>query len=469
MGNGNPGSTAGSRRSGVSSTVPFATALAFAISAIGTASPALAQMSGTTSQPIEVRTIEVTQGAGTTTMAAAPVPPGEASRTKPSPETLPKPRVGTFNEIDKLYDGYLDFKKMLSDRYNLDFSMEFSLFGQFASEGGGKPVWPVVYYPSLTWKPFTDTSFGSGQIDATTGHQTYYSRFNTGDQTARMGLITFPNDWTNDNLSVSTLAYTHTMPGSMSWLSVTAGQYNLFKFDPNAYAANAQTSFIGYSFAQDATQTFPNAGFGGYATASTPDDQFHISGGSQSAANLAGDSLRSDGRYANWGNFQWTPKIDGLGAGVYSILVYKQPFIHNISSHSTGISFSASQELTEKWGAFVRVNTASGSDLDIRHSIAAGGVMNDPFHRNPTDRVGVALAYDVTNAHAIGVEPNGSFEHETLFAGPRNHEWVSEVFYNYTVSKAIWITPDAQVFWNPALAPSRDAEAVFTVRTTLFF
>ena len=53
----------------------------------------------------------------------------------------------------------------------------------------------------------------------------------------------------------------------MNWLSFTVGQYNLFSFDPNTYAGNAQTTFIGYDFAQDATQTFPNAGLGTYLTA----------------------------------------------------------------------------------------------------------------------------------------------------------------------------------------------------------
>jgi hypothetical protein len=405
--------------------------------------------------------------------AAAPVAgtpsSGQSTKRRPAPDALPRIGVDTVNAIDRLYDRYLELKQTLSDQYGLDFSMPFSLFPQFASAGGGKPVWLVVYNPTLSWRPFTETDVGSGKIDIATGHQTYYSRTNTAAQAARMGLITLPIDSTNDELSLDTLAYTQTLPGGLNWLSITAGQYNLFDFDPNQYAADSQINFINYAVAQDATQTFPSAGFGGYASANSPDGRFHLAGGSQSAGNLAGDSLRSSGRYLNWGNFQWTPRVRGLGAGIYSVLAYKQPFIHGVSSHSTGISFSASQELTETWGAFFRFNTASGHDIDIRTSVAAGGVRNDPFGRSPTDRVGFAVGYDATNSHAIGVEPNGAVEQETLFATPRSHEWVSEVFYNYTISKAVRLTPDAQVFWNPALAPSRGAEGVFTVRTTLFF
>src|SRR5947208_531603 len=104
-----------------------------------------------------------------------------------------------------------------------------------------------------------------------TSRQAYFSTPNTSSQASRLGLITFPNDWTRDNFAWSTLAYTHTFPGLVSWLSLTVGQYNLFSFDPNEFAANAQTSFISYSFAQTATQTFPNGGLGAYARVTTPD------------------------------------------------------------------------------------------------------------------------------------------------------------------------------------------------------
>jgi hypothetical protein len=352
--------------------------------------------------------------------------------------------------------------------------MAFSLYPQFATDGGGKPVWLVVYYPTLAWRPFTDTAAGSGKLDVVVGHQTYYSRTNTGDQSARLGLITFTNEWTNDNLELSTIAYTHTLPGDLNLVSVTVGQYSLFNFDPNQYAANAQTSFIGFALSQDATQTAPDAGLGTYLKVRTPDDQFSLAGGVQGASNLAADRLTTDGlsssKRLSWGNVQWTPKSPDLGAGLYSVLYYVQPFIEGISSHSVGVSFSASQEIGERWGAFLRLSNATGSDIAIKTSLAFGGVRNDPFGRNPTDRLGVGAAVNKTNRAAIGDEPAGSRETDVLTTqGPRNHEWMSEVFYNYTVSKAIRITPDAQVFWNPALGSKKDPEAVFTLRTTLFF
>jgi hypothetical protein len=412
-----------------------------------------------------------------TTGASAPAQPsvrdidlevGE-TKTRPALDTFPEIGLGastdwtkTFSTpINSFYDSYLASKKTISNQYNFEFSMDFTQYLQPGTKGN--PVWLAVYYPTATWKPFTDTALGSGEINFTFGHQTYFGGTNTGIQAERLGLITFPNDWTSDNFSWSTIAYTHTLPGAMNWLSITGGQYNLFSFDPSEYAANAQTTFISYSFAQDATQTFPNAGLGAYVQAKMPNGQFRAAGGFQGATNLDGSIITTSGiahgNILGWGNVQWTPTINGLGDGIYSLLVYEQPFIPNVSNSSTGISFSASQALTEKWGAFLRVNNATGSDIPIMTSVDAGGVRNDPFNRNLLDQAGLAFGWNRTNQNFVGVLPGGV----------RPGEWVSEIYYRYTLVKALSLTPDVQVFWNPALTPSSGPGAVFTIRATVSF
>jgi carbohydrate-selective porin OprB len=151
-----------------------------------------------------------------------------------------------------------------------------------------------------------------------------------------------------------------------------------------------------------------------------------------------------------------TPKITGLGDGIYSLLIYDQPAVPVLTSQSTGVSFSASQELGDKWGVWGRVNNATGTQIPIRTSYNAGAIMNDPFVRNPSDQIGLALGWNKTNVQNTG-------------GGVRGGEWVSEVYYRYQVLKAMSLTPDAQVFWNPAFLPSSGPVAVFTIRTTLSF
>ena len=84
---------------------------------------------------------------------------------------------------------------------------------------------------------------------------------------------------------------------------------------------------------------------------------------------------------------------------------------------------------------------------------------NDPFGHDPTDQAGIALAWDQTNPKAVGTTPSG------MHGG----EWGNELYYSYTVTKGLSLTPDIQVFWNPALLPNNGPAAVFAARTTLFF
>jgi hypothetical protein len=407
---------------------------------------------------------------------AAPMPTSSvadvdktSSSTKGMPAFRPVPILGPeFTDwwkpyadgLDAQYDKWLTFKKSISDQFNLDLAVDYSFFPQWGTKSN--PMYLNIYYPSAAWRPFTGTAIGSGEIDVVTSHQDYASKQDAVSQAARLGLISFANDWTYDDFAISTLAYTHTLPGSWSWLSVTVGQYNLFSFDPNQYAANAQNSFISYSFAQDGTETFPYAGFGGYGQVKTPDGQFSFAGGVQGGTDPNGGTLTASGlhhgRLVRWGNAQWTPTIDGLGKGMYSLLIYEQPFVPLIASHSTGISFSASQELTNRYGAFLRINNATGSDLPVRTSYAAGGVWNDPLLRNGNDQLGLAVGWDKTNREMLA-----------RLVEVRAGEWVTEVFYRANVFKGMHITPDVQLFWNPALAPSAGPVAVFTLRTTLSF
>ena len=46
---------------------------------------------------------------------------------------------------------------------------------------------------------------------------------------------------------------------------MTIGQYPFFNFDGNAYLNNQQQNFINYVFAQNGSETNPNAGLGAFA------------------------------------------------------------------------------------------------------------------------------------------------------------------------------------------------------------
>jgi len=151
---------------------------------------------------------------------------------------------------------------------------------------------------------------------------------------------------------------------------------------------------------------------------------------------------------------EWTPTV--LAGGDYGILYYSQPSVPQQPSQSQGLSFRATQNLNARYGVFLRVNNASGNAIQIETSVALGGIVNDPFGRNHLDQAGIGIAWNKTNLAAIDMPA-------------RRSEQVAELYYNFTVLKALAVTPDVQVYFNPALAPQTRVAAVFTLRTTINF
>jgi carbohydrate-selective porin OprB len=211
---------------------------------------------------------------------------------------------------------------------------------------------------------------------------------------------------------------------------------------------------MSYPLAQNATQTYSNAGFGAYLQI-TPNSKLAFAGGFQEATNVTADTIEANlgtGKYAYFLSGQWTPGF--LSGGNYSFLFYHQPFVPQQPSSSYGYSLSAVQNINSDWGLFMRINNASGDPSAILTSLAGGVTVNNPFGRNELDRLGFGVAEDWTNKNVTG--------------GPaRKTEALLESYYNFTVSKPLQLTPDVQVYFNPALAQTTDIAAVFTLRVTL--
>jgi carbohydrate-selective porin OprB len=116
----------------------------------------------------------------------------------------------------------------------------------------------------------------------------------------------------------------------------------------------------------------------------------------------------------------------------------------------------AVQNIDRDWGLFLRANTVSGRSSAIARSVAWGVIRNDPFRRDPLDRIGFGLVWDKTNSAVI--------------AGPaRPMEWISEISYDCTIFKGLRVTPDIQYYFEPALTPHSGPVAVLTLCTTLAF
>jgi carbohydrate-selective porin OprB len=356
-------------------------------------------------------------------------------------------------DLDSVYDQYLAFKDKIQNDLNIQYSMPVAVFGQWGAPKGGPGVAEIVYFPTVTWTPFTDTAMGSGAFTFSFLGNQFWTHANTNSQQVSMGLLTTQNDWVANGYQYAQITYTQTFPGD--WLAVTVGQYSFALGDGNQYAGDAQTNFINYALAQNATQTYANAGTGAYVQI-TPTSVLEFAGGLQSATDITGHALTTngfgDGKIAYSLFAQWKPTY--LAGGAYGILYYDQPGVPQQPSASQGVSFNAVQNLNARYGLFLRANNASGAASPIETSVAFGGIVNNPFGRNRLDQAGIGVAWDKTNTSAAPTPARGS-------------EWVGELYYNCTVFKAMQLTPDVQLYVNPALAPNTSVAAVFSLRVTL--
>ena len=361
---------------------------------------------------------------------------------------------------DSNYDSYSAWKKSLATNYGLTFAMQTSYFLQSATPDGGKPVSLFVWSPSVTWTPYDNSTWGTGQVNVAFQRAQYWSGANNASQQARIGTITGTNDWGSNAYTWLQATFTQTLPGALHWLSITGGQYGFGNFDGDRYAGNAQTNFVTYALAQNPTLTYPFAGVGAYATAAIPNTAVSISSGFQGATDIPGNQFSTrgydSGQIAYFGNILWAPTLPMLGAGSYNVIVYHQPSVPLQPGQSTGVSFAMSQSMGPKFGVFARANYASGDVIAMQSSVGGGGIVNDPFGRHPNDQLALGLFLNKANQALLPTTTN------------RNEEHGAELYYRYTIAKGLQLTPDVAVIANPILAPQRPAEYLFTLRLTSF-
>ena len=354
--------------------------------------------------------------------------------------------------LNRVYDQYLAFKSRVQTAANIQYSVQVTTFGQFGTPHGGTDA-GLIYSPVATWQPFANTEAGAGIVTfGFTGDQ-FWTHQNAVAVQQSAGLLTPPNGWGANGYQYTQITYTQTLRGNQ--LAASAGQYSIGQFDGNLYAGSVQTNFFNYALAQNASQTYANAGTGAYLQA-WPIPALEFDAGLQGATDILGHSLTIDGfgqgKVAEFAALRWAPaSMDG---GAYQVLYYNQPGVPLQPGASQGLSFSAAQNFGPRYGVFLRVNNASGKAIPIETSVAFGGVVNNPFGHNRLDQAGLGLAWNQTNRAYIG-------------AVAARSEWVVDGYYNFTVFKAMQIGPDVQFYPRPALAEG--AAAVISLRTTLTF
>ena len=151
----------------------------------------------------------------------------------------------------------------------------------------------------------------------------------------------------------------------------------------------------------------------------------------------------------------WTPVFNGL-AGQYSVMLYYQPATQSQNTLSRGWSLNLQQNITKDIALFGRINGAGQSAEFAKQSYVIGGVWNDPFKRNALDQGGLAMAFNKIDKTVQG-------------ANSRSWENVLEGYYAFGVSNFLTLTPDFQLYINPANNSNRHIGFVSSFRATLMF
>ena len=357
------------------------------------------------------------------------------------------------------YDQYTTWKNNLQNETGFSYTLDLSLLAQRGAPNGKGTALQFQSYPSISWQLFNN-EYGSGTINASYTPTRYWSSTDGQDISNRIGVLSPINDYTTKSNSFDELSYTQEFWGSMSWLSVTIGQFPMYNFDGTTYNSNQQINFVNYALSQNASSTYPTASLGAYATF-TINPEWQINVGMQDANNVTGTSISASdfgkGKYTSFASVSYTPMIKGLGMGQYSVLLYNQPGVDEQPGTSNGWSINMEQAVSDKIAVFGRINGAKNSPSQIEQSYMIGSVLNNPLGRNELDQVGTAIAVNKANLDVIGKE------------NTRDYETVIEAYWAWGIENWMTITPDIQMYFYPALDDSHNFATVASLRTTLLF
>ena len=357
-----------------------------------------------------------------------------------------------------LIGDYQKFKNEISEKYGFDYSIDVSLLEQRTSPRGENNAVQAYLYPSFTWT-LVDNNNGVGELNfAYTVIR--YGGHNANDLANNSGFVTPINDYPNKQNEFNELYYTYQFGGDWNWLTMGLGQFPIYNFDGTDYDANQQINFLNEALSQNASASYTQAGVGVYAQIA-PNNDWTIAFGGQDGTNVDAESIRfnnlNDEHYTTFGYVAYSPTIKGVGDAEISLLVYNQPWVKEQMQTTNGWSLNLSQNIGEKLSLFARLNETSGDVEDVRQSWVLGAVYNNPFNRNSLDQIGLAYAYNKLDEKAVGEKLN------------HKAEQVVEAFWSLGVGDMLIITPDVQLYINPALNQKSDFGFATSIRATVLF
>lgn len=358
-------------------------------------------------------------------------------------------RQAPLTPIDRpLYRAMRDARQEMSEKYGISWAIEDTLIYQAAS-GGVDPNDALVNTLGVyaTWKIFRGDNgkdFGGiGFQGETRGN--HIDDFT--DLAASLGTIWSPNDSTSD-------AYTRI--NQLWWgqrfaegrLGVQVGKIDPgARINANRFAGSGNSQFFGQPYATNPARSFPANGLGFMLRAEPTDWLYaHFTMSDSDADADESPFTTIDGRWLYAGELGLSPKIDGLGQGIYRLMLYQRDAEFG---NEFGWSLSADQNLSDHLGVFLRYGGNDGDINSIEHLVSAGISFLTPFGRED-DEAGIGLSY----THPADDD--------------LRDEYAAELYYRLQVTEGLELSGSAQFIIDPS-ASDRDSVAVFGIRARILY
>jgi porin len=205
---------------------------------------------------------------------------------------------------------------------------------------------------------------------------------------------------------------------------------------------NVNAQFVNRSFSANPTVPFPGHG-PGIGVSYRPGDRFYVTGGvanGYATTTQSGMSSISDGDFFYSAEAGWTPQVDGMGAGRYSVMVWRidARTENGFNSPSDdGVTFIAGQQLSNRLQVWGRYAYAGGETTNIRNLWQAGMGYGGLFG-SPSNMTGLAASF---------ADPRSNASRE---------EKVVEVFQRIQLSRFTQFSAGFQMVFDPGNNPDED-------------
>ncbi len=177
-------------------------------------------------------------------------------------------------------------------------------------------------------------------------------------------------------------------------LRVLIGRADTSDFVGQQPMQNVNALFVNRSFSANPTVPFPGHG-PTLGVSYRPSDRFYVTGGVANGYNNTRKSefdTIGDADFFYSAEAGWTPQVEGMGAGRYSVMVWRiDARTENgfASPSDDGVTLVAGQQLSERFQVWGRYAHANGATTNIRN-LAQAGIGYNGLFGSPSNMSGLA-------------------------------------------------------------------------------